>query len=341
MSAPWLARLENEWFVACTSRALRRKPLARMVCGVRLALARLHGEAVAFVDRCPHRNVPLSLGRVCDGMLRCAYHGWTFDAQGTCRDVPGLAGVSERPGRRATRVAVAERDGFVWVNVGAHGASAPPLPAQRHPAFADPRYDSFVWETTADCALIDGLENLLDATHPHFVHAGLVRTSRRRPVVVTVRATAEMVEAVYVETGRPSALIPRLLEGDRAASTGRYFPPAIAQLEYAGKRGPRFILTAMYAPLDEHRVAVHAVLSTPRGHVPAALKAALLRLVLGCVLGQDRGVLRAQQRNVARFGGAQYASTPLDIMRPHLVRALSSDTPAASPPAGGTIEMQL
>jgi phenylpropionate dioxygenase-like ring-hydroxylating dioxygenase large terminal subunit len=341
MSASWLARLANEWFVACPSRALRRKPLPRTVCGTPLALVRLDGLAVAFVDRCPHRNLPLSMGRVCDAALRCAYHGWTFDAQGTCRAIPGLAGVSERPGRRATRIAVAERDGFVWVNVGADVATPPPLPVQRYPAFADPRFDSFVWVTAADCALIDGLENLLDATHPHFVHAGLVRTAKRRPVTVTVRATDEMAEAVYAETGPPRGLIPRLFEGDRATSVGRYFPPGVAQLEYGGKEGPRFLLTAMYAPLDERRVAVHAVLSTPRGRVPAALKAALLRVVFRGVLAQDRGVLRAQRRNLERFGGAHYASTPLDVMRAHLVRALSSDVPAASPPAGGTIDMQL
>jgi phenylpropionate dioxygenase-like ring-hydroxylating dioxygenase large terminal subunit len=59
---------------------------------VPLVLFRSQGRAAALLDRCPHRNVPLSLGRVlADGRLECAYHGWQFDYEGVCRKIPGLA----------------------------------------------------------------------------------------------------------------------------------------------------------------------------------------------------------------------------------------------------------
>ena len=49
------------------------------------------GAPAALVDRCPHRNVPLSEGRVtAEGTLECRYHGWQFDQHGACVDVPGL-----------------------------------------------------------------------------------------------------------------------------------------------------------------------------------------------------------------------------------------------------------
>jgi len=43
----------------------------------------------AFEDSCPHRNVPLSEGRIeKTGELMCAYHGWRFDGSGTCTSIP-------------------------------------------------------------------------------------------------------------------------------------------------------------------------------------------------------------------------------------------------------------
>src|SRR5438270_11894608 len=82
------------WYVASFSADLSTaKPLARVVCGTPLALFRATGDqAVAVLDRCPHRNVPLSCGAVRDGLPECCYHGWRFDAAGACRTVPGPAG---------------------------------------------------------------------------------------------------------------------------------------------------------------------------------------------------------------------------------------------------------
>ena len=48
------------------------------------------GEVSAFPARCPHRLVPLATGSVVDGRLRCPAHGWGFDTEGRCVDIPSL-----------------------------------------------------------------------------------------------------------------------------------------------------------------------------------------------------------------------------------------------------------
>jgi vanillate O-demethylase monooxygenase subunit len=48
------------------------------------------GDVRAFLDRCPHRFVPLSLGAREDESLRCAYHGWVFDQDGVRVEIPAL-----------------------------------------------------------------------------------------------------------------------------------------------------------------------------------------------------------------------------------------------------------
>ena len=42
-----------------------------------------------FEDKCPHRLVPLSEGRIAeDGLLECPYHGWAFSGNGECERIP-------------------------------------------------------------------------------------------------------------------------------------------------------------------------------------------------------------------------------------------------------------
>ena len=37
---------------------------------------------------CPHRGTDLAFGRLEDGGLRCAFHGWLFDVEGQCLEMP-------------------------------------------------------------------------------------------------------------------------------------------------------------------------------------------------------------------------------------------------------------
>ena len=75
--------LRNCWYVAAWAAEVGAAPLARTICGAPVALFRTgSGEAVALEDRCCHRNLPLSMGRVEGEALRCGYHGLLFDRDG-------------------------------------------------------------------------------------------------------------------------------------------------------------------------------------------------------------------------------------------------------------------
>jgi phenylpropionate dioxygenase-like ring-hydroxylating dioxygenase large terminal subunit len=66
------------------------RPYAMQLLGKDIVLWRDGGgKWRCFEDRCPHRLVPLSEGRVeSDGTLLCAYHAWRFDSQGNCVNIP-------------------------------------------------------------------------------------------------------------------------------------------------------------------------------------------------------------------------------------------------------------
>ncbi len=338
-----LESLRGHWFVACLATEVVGRPLARTVLSVPIVLFRSAGKIVALVDRCPHRNAALSQGRVTGGLIECPYHGWSFDGSGVCRRIPGMAGECEHRHQGAEAVGVIEREGLVWVNVSGATDASLELPPNRHVALGDSRFDTFLWAATAQCALVDGLENLLDACHPHFAHAGLVRRAqKRRTVDVSVRRDTDGVEAIYHENARPDGIIPRLMEGQRLSSVGRFFPPGTAQLEYRGPAGPRFLLTSMFTPCDERSVLIHSAIATPRKIAPAWLKKMILRGVFGRVLRQDQDVLRQQQANIDRFGGVpKFTSTPLDVMRPHIHYFLNHPDKVTRVDYATTLKMEL
>jgi phenylpropionate dioxygenase-like ring-hydroxylating dioxygenase large terminal subunit len=74
-------------------------------------------EVTALSARCPHRLVPLAAGTVVDGRLQCPYHGWQFNAEGRCVDIPSLGADGTPPPRADLGApwAVEDRDGWVWL----------------------------------------------------------------------------------------------------------------------------------------------------------------------------------------------------------------------------------
>ncbi|WP_437732686.1 Rieske 2Fe-2S domain-containing protein [Sorangium sp. So ce1335] len=80
----------NVWTPVALAADLRAdRSLAVQVAGTPLVLLRdRDGKPSALLDRCPHRGVALSLGRVKDGCLECAFHGWQIEASGQVCHVP-------------------------------------------------------------------------------------------------------------------------------------------------------------------------------------------------------------------------------------------------------------
>ncbi len=83
--------LRNHWYVAASASDIGRKPLGRIILGEPVVFFRGEdGKPVALEDRCPHRRLPLSMGKLVDGdILQCGYHGLRFDRTGACVRVPG------------------------------------------------------------------------------------------------------------------------------------------------------------------------------------------------------------------------------------------------------------
>lgn len=158
---------------------VKRRPVRVVVAGEAVVLFRgRDGELGALLDRCPHRGVALSLGRVDeDGALACPFHGWRFATDGACLSVP-LDPDARCDLLGATALPVRERGGLIWIY------TAPGREAQGEPAVPEALLDrAFVlsplvvdWATHWTRAM----ENMLDTPHVPFVHRRTIGRALRR-----------------------------------------------------------------------------------------------------------------------------------------------------------------
>src|SRR5262249_5783047 len=68
----------------------RRRPIKPVrLMGEDLVMFRDDKGQYGLLGRaCPHRGTDLAYGRLEDGGLRCAFHGWLFDVEGRCLQTP-------------------------------------------------------------------------------------------------------------------------------------------------------------------------------------------------------------------------------------------------------------
>ena len=64
--------LRKAWHAVATVEEVGDGPFQAWLLGEPWALVRLDGELRAFVDRCPHRLAPLTVGRLCEGSSSAA-----------------------------------------------------------------------------------------------------------------------------------------------------------------------------------------------------------------------------------------------------------------------------
>jgi phenylpropionate dioxygenase-like ring-hydroxylating dioxygenase large terminal subunit len=131
MAAP--TTTSTGWFPVARAADVGTTPMPVGAGGRAFVVVRLRpgGEVSAFPARCPHRLVPLATASVTDGRLQCAYHGWRFDAEGRCVDIPSLGADGTPPPRADLPMpwAVEERHGWVWLAPDRTATSCPPPPS--------------------------------------------------------------------------------------------------------------------------------------------------------------------------------------------------------------------
>jgi len=161
--------LRNAWYVAAWDFELGQELMPITVLGERIVLYRKKdGTAAALEDACPHRKLPLSMGRIKGDDIECGYHGLTFDCNGTCTRVPGAERIPHVA--RVRSYPLHERYGLLWIWMG-ELERADPAQIFEVDHFGDPAWGCNRGESMViNCNYLYMTDNLLDPSHVAWVH---------------------------------------------------------------------------------------------------------------------------------------------------------------------------
>ena len=323
-----VVHLPRQWFILSTSAELGKKPIARTLQGTPLVLFRDgDGKPGALLDRCPHRNVPLSAGDVAEGQLQCRYHGWRFDREGTCKHIPSLLGDADAKARHAQGYPTLEQDGFVWVYSSPRGEGEQPDTMPYRFVKADaPGYTTVRQVVESPATLHATIENALDVPHTAFLHRGLFRSkSRNITIEAHVTRTKDRAIAEYLGEPRPPGVVARILSpsGGTVTHFDRFLLPSIAEVEYSIGTENHILVASAMTPVSDFVTRIFAVVSF-KLRIPGALIKPFLHPLALAIFKQDAEILKLQTETIQRFGGEQFASTEIDVLGRHIWRLLKN-----------------
>ena len=165
--------MREYWIPAAMSSELRAggDPMRLLLLGEKLIAFRDSTGRVGIMDhRCPHRCASLFFGRNENAGLRCAYHGWKFDVDGNCLDMPNVPSHHAFPQKiRAKSYKVVERNGLIWTYMGKR-ETPPPLPSFEPVLLPEEATNMFFVQR--ECNWLQALEGDIDTSHFGFLHAG-------------------------------------------------------------------------------------------------------------------------------------------------------------------------
>jgi len=261
MSEGLFAQFANVWVPLCLDRdVVAARAASFVVAGERVVLFRDGTGAVAgLIDRCPHRGVALSLGRVEAGQIVCPFHGWRFDGQGRCGQVPWNPD-ARRDRLSATTLPVRVAGGLVWLFTGRTAAGEPKVPASLLRDGVRVIGQSFDW----DVHWTRAMENMLDSPHVPFVHARTIGRSLRG-------RENDMMEMVWTDT-EFGADITAIRAGETPRAPLRYYFPNVMELSIdPDGRVLRMLAVCMPTTPGRTRLAIYTVRDFARARLLDAL----------------------------------------------------------------------
>jgi phthalate 4,5-dioxygenase len=166
--------MRAHWFPFMLSGELQRDGAPRKIAllGEKLVAFRDSSDRVGLVaEHCAHRRASLYFGRNEESGIRCVYHGWKFDVDGRCVDMPSQPlGCPLQEKVRLPAYRCVEHAGLVWTCMGHHGLDAPPVALPQLPWTKVPDNHRFVSRWLQDCNWAQALEGELDEAHVGFLH---------------------------------------------------------------------------------------------------------------------------------------------------------------------------
>ncbi len=249
--------LRRYWMPALLSEEIPRPddpPVRVRLLGEDLiAFRNTEGRVGLVAANCAHRGASLFFGRNEESGLRCVYHGWKYDIEGRCVDMPNEPPESNFKHKvHQPAYPCQEKAGVIWTYMGPRDRKPPPpnwewtrLPQDR----------VFVSKTFEDCNYLQGLEGGVDSSHSSFLHRNLVLMPGAGGYAANDprhRSTAPRLEVIPTDYGFTYASIRPLPDEGKSFVRVYQFVMPFQQIRYGGGYAGRKLLQGhFWVPIND------------------------------------------------------------------------------------------
>lgn len=150
-------------------------PVRVRLMGEDLIAFRDTGGRIGLMDQfCAHRGVSLWFGRNEEGGIRCPYHGWKYDVNGNCVELPSEDNDKTVMGRiKLKSYPCIEKAGVIWTYMG----PSQQMPAEPNLEWTNISLDQlFVSKRLQECNYLQALEGGIDSSHVSWLHGSELDT---------------------------------------------------------------------------------------------------------------------------------------------------------------------
>ncbi|MBF8178629.1 aromatic ring-hydroxylating dioxygenase subunit alpha [Herminiimonas contaminans] len=315
----------DTWYPIAWSRDISRTLSARKIVEQEVVLFRTEaGGVVAMEDACPHRLLPLSMGKLKGDAIECGYHGMTYDCSGKCVRVPGQEIVP--PSAIVKTYPTHENMGLVWIWMGN------PTLADKSKVFDLPQYHDPAWSSAEGDALeikanyLSLADNLCDPAHVSFVHLSTLGNAASEDIpVMHEEQDGKMLTWRWIIDAPPIPIFKKY--GNFKGNVDRwhyyhYYAPSIAIIDFGSAdtgtgapEGRRDNCMQIYAchfmtPVDQETSIDHwlHVKNFPADSTLNAALSAEFRIAFA----EDKAILEAIQRNETRLATRKTIKIAID-----------------------------
>lgn len=311
-----------------------------------------------FEDRCPHRLVPLSEGRVeADGTLLCAYHAWRFDETGKCVSIPQSKDKAtenqhlNNPRSCAIAYPTQEQQGLLWVWPES-GDQAEQESQTRKPRIipeleekSDKVVKLFWYVRDMPFGWDYFMENVCDPAHVPVSHHGMMGSRYKDAKYYDMIRERE----ISTQNGFAFSLEPVAPTIEKAVHD--FQPPCLMKISSTFKDGAKFILALYVSPTRPgwcRHIGCQILVKSNEGKTPKGLAFFALpmptwlgHILASSFLHQDLVFLHYQEKIIARQGtqnwlSSVYTPNPQDKMVITLRKWLENRAGGGIPWAEGT-----
>ena len=251
--------LRRYWHPVFIAGELGDKPKLIQILGEELVLFRDQSGRYGLVHKnCPHRRASLEYGHCQNRGIRCCYHGWVFDIDGTVLDVPGepensRSAINVKSKMRLGAYPVREYKGLLFAYLG---------PASETPEF--PIYDTYdipgmvmtPYAAPFQCNWIQVLDAIVDPVHTAFLHhsqfsdgfgvLGEIEFYHRDRIRFLGTATRRVEDNIWVRVNE--LILPNFTQSGAAFATDG------SRVRYFG----RSAFTRWVVPVNDHQCIAYA-----------------------------------------------------------------------------------